>query len=128
MNPEPASVPEVILTAAAVLQVTALLARESRADLRLRVKVRAGGCSGLRYQLYFDKKLADTDVVARFDDEAHEGSRGVEVVIDHRSLPYLSGATIDYVDTLQRQGLVIDNPHAEGSLPSNLRIRSARRP
>jgi iron-sulfur cluster insertion protein len=127
MNLEPASVPEVMLTAAAVQQVEALLAREGQPDLRLRVKVRAGSCSGLRYQLYFDKKLADKDVVAQFGDEAHGGSRGVEVVIDHMSLPYLSGATIYYVDTPQRRGLVIDNPHAEGSLPANLRIRSARR-
>ena len=48
-------------------------------------------------------------------EEAYEGGRGFEVVIDRLSLPYLAGATIDYADTLQRQGFVIDNPNATGS-------------
>jgi iron-sulfur cluster assembly accessory protein len=48
-------------------------------------------------------------------EEADKGSLGFEVVIDWMSLPYLAGATIDYADTLQRQGLVIDNPNATGS-------------
>jgi iron-sulfur cluster assembly accessory protein len=121
-------VPELILTAAAVQKVESLLAKEGRADLRLRMRVRAGNCSGLRYQLYFDTKLAAKDAVMRFGDDAQEGGHGVEVVIDHLSLPYLIGATIYYVDTPARQGLVIDNPNAEGSLPANLRIRSAQRP
>jgi iron-sulfur cluster assembly accessory protein len=47
--------------------------------------------------------------------EACQDSCGFEVVIDRMSLPYLAGATIDYADTLQRQGFVIDNPNAAGS-------------
>jgi hypothetical protein len=62
------SVPGVILTAAAVEKVGALLAKEGRTDLRLRVAVQPGGCSGLRYQLYFDGRLADGDEVMRFGD------------------------------------------------------------
>jgi Fe-S cluster assembly iron-binding protein IscA len=58
----------VILTAAAVEKVSVLLGREGRDDLRLRVAVQPGGCSGLRYQLFFDDRLFDTDQVTRFGD------------------------------------------------------------
>jgi len=47
--------------------------------------------------------------------EAGKGILGFEVVIDRMSLPYLTGATIDYTDTLQQQGFTIDNPSARGS-------------
>jgi hypothetical protein len=56
----------VILTAAAIEKVKQLLDQEGRDDLRLRVAVQPGGCSGLRYQLFFDDRLFDTDHVARF--------------------------------------------------------------
>ena len=58
----------VILTAAAVEKVKALLEREGRDDLRLRVAVQPGGCSGLRYQLFFDERLFDDDHITRFGD------------------------------------------------------------
>lgn len=58
----------VILTSAAVAKIKALLAREGRTDLRLRVAVQPGGCSGLRYQLYFDDRLSDSDAVMRYGD------------------------------------------------------------
>ena len=66
-----------------------------------------GGCSGLRYQLFFDERSLDGDVVTDFD--------GVEVVVDRMSAPYLAGATIDFVDTIEQQGFTIDNPNARGS-------------
>jgi len=56
----------VMLTAAAVEKVRALLAREGRDDLRLRVAVQPGGCSGLRYQLFFDDRLFDGDHITRY--------------------------------------------------------------
>ena len=80
---------------------------EGRDDLRLRVAVQPGGCSGLIYQLYFDEILSDGDVVKEFD--------GVEVVVDKMSVPYLDGASIDFEDTIQKQGFTIDNPNAAGS-------------
>ena len=97
----------VILTEAAATKVGALLSQEGRDDLRLRVAVQPGGCSGLRYQLYFDERSFDGDIVAQFS--------GVEVVTDKMSAPYLMGATIDFVDTIEKQGFTIDNPNATGS-------------
>ncbi|MEP6842932.1 MAG: iron-sulfur cluster insertion protein ErpA [Pseudolysinimonas sp.] len=88
-------------------KVRSLLEQEGRDDLRLRVAVQPGGCSGLIYQLYFDERLLDGDTTADFD--------GVEVVVDPMSVPYLDGASIDFEDTIQKQGFTIDNPNAGGS-------------
>jgi iron-sulfur cluster assembly accessory protein len=95
------------LTAKAATKVGTLLEQEGRDDLRLRIAVQPGGCSGLRYQLYFDERQADGDIVSEFS--------GVAVVTDKMSAPYLSGATIDFVDTIEKQGFTIDNPNATGS-------------
>jgi len=97
----------IILTEAAATKVSALLTQEGRDDLRLRVAVQPGGCSGLRYQLYFDERAFDGDVIKEF------GTVGV--VTDKMSAPYLMGATIDFVDTIEKQGFTIDNPNATGS-------------
>jgi iron-sulfur cluster assembly accessory protein len=97
----------VILTEVAATKVSSLLAQEGREDLRLRIAVQPGGCSGLRYQLYFDERSIDGDIVSGFG--------GVEVVTDKVSAPYLMGATIDFVDTIEKQGFTIDNPNATGS-------------
>jgi len=58
----------VTLTAAAIEKVRTLLAQEGRDDLRLRVAVQPGGCSGLRYQLFFDDRLFDGDHITRYGD------------------------------------------------------------
>jgi len=97
----------VVLTDTAAQKVKALLDQEGRDDLRLRVAVQPGGCSGLRYQLFFDERSLDGDQVTAF------GS--VQVVVDRMSVPYLGGATIDFVDTIEKQGFTIDNPNATGS-------------
>jgi iron-sulfur cluster assembly accessory protein len=97
----------IILTDVAAAKVSSLLAQEGRDDLRLRVAVQPGGCSGLRYQLYFDEREIEGDLVREFG--------GVEVVTDKMSAPYLMGATIDFVDTIEKQGFTIDNPNATGS-------------
>ncbi|MFM1984494.1 MAG: hypothetical protein RL723_929 [Actinomycetota bacterium] len=97
----------VVLTQQAQSKVRTLIAAEGRDDLRLRVAVQPGGCSGLIYQLYFDEQLTEDDVVKEFD--------GVEVVVDKMSVPYLDGASIDFEDTIQKQGFTIDNPNAAGS-------------
>ena len=98
---------QVNLTGAAASKVRALLEQEGRDDLALRVAVQPGGCSGLRYQLYFDDRSIDGDTRIDFD--------GVGVVVDRMSTPYLGGATIDFVDTIEKQGFTIDNPNAGGS-------------
>jgi iron-sulfur cluster assembly accessory protein len=97
----------VVLTEAAALKVTGLLQQEGRDDLRLRIAVQPGGCSGLRYQLYFDERRLDGDVISEFGT--------VQVVTDRMSVPYLAGATVDFVDTIEKQGFTIDNPNATGS-------------
>jgi len=94
----------IILTDAATTKVKSLLEQGGRTDLALRLAVQPGGCSGLRYQLFFDERQLDGDIVKSYD--------GVNVVTDRMSAPYLSGATIDFMDTIEKQGFTIDNPNA----------------
>jgi iron-sulfur cluster assembly accessory protein len=96
------------LTDAAASKVRSLINQEGRDDLKLRLAVQPGGCSGLIYQLYFDERTLDGDVSVEFGES-------VEVVVDKMSVPYLDGATIDFEDTIQKQGFTIDNPNAQGS-------------
>jgi iron-sulfur cluster assembly accessory protein len=95
------------LSDTAATKVKTLLDQEGRDDLALRIAVQPGDCSGLRYQLFFDERTLDGDVVSDFN--------GVSVVVDRMSLPYLNGAVIDFVDTIEKQGFTIDNPNAGGS-------------
>lgn len=95
------------LTEPAQEKVRSLLAQEGRDDLRLRIAVQPGGCSGLIYQLFFDERTLDGDAVVSFD--------GVEVAVDQMSVPYLDGAVISFEDTIEKQGFTIDNPNAAGS-------------
>lgn len=97
----------VALTDVAAAKVKSLLSAEGRDDLALRVAVQPGGCSGLRYQLYFDDRQLDGDVVSSYD--------GVHVRVDRMSAPYLAGAQIDFADSIDRQGFTIDNPNAGSS-------------
>src|SRR5262249_23790074 len=82
------------LSPVAAAKVKSLLDQEGRDDLSLRISVQPGGCSGLRYQLFFDERSLDGDVVTDFD--------GVGVVVDRMSVPYLNGALIDFVDTIEK--------------------------
>jgi iron-sulfur cluster assembly protein len=97
------------LTDAAASKVKELLSREETETngLALRVAVQPGGCSGLRYALYFDDQIGDKDQAADFG--------GVRVVVDKMSAPYLSGAEIDYIDSLQQSGFTINNPNAQST-------------
>jgi len=97
----------VTLTATAIEKASDLLRRENREDLRLRVAVQPGGCSGLIYQLYFDDRMLDGDLIEDFGD--------IEVIVDKMSEPYLSGSIVSFEDTLAKQGFSIDNPNAAGS-------------
>ncbi len=92
------------LTDAAAVKVRALLDQEGRDDLRLRVAVQPGGCSGLQYQLFFDERSLDGDLELDLS--------GVPIVVDRMSAPYLGGATVDFTDTIEQQGFTIDNPNA----------------
>jgi len=94
------------LTETAAGKVKELVSEEGRDDIALRVAVQPGGCSGLRYAMYLDDQLSDKD--------QSEEQFGVKLVIDRMSVPYLSQATIDFVDTLEQSGFTIDNPAAQG--------------
>ncbi len=96
-----------MLTDVAVAKVRSLLEAEGRDDLSLRIAVQPGGCAGLRYQLYFDDRALDGDVINDYD--------GVRVVTDKMSAPYLGGASIDFVDSIEKQGFTIDNPNAQNA-------------
>jgi iron-sulfur cluster assembly accessory protein len=96
----------IALSATAAVKVRALLVQEGRDDLRLRIAVQPGGCSGLQYQLFFDERSLDGDLDLDLD--------GVPVVVDRMSIPHLGGATINFTDTIEQQGFTIDNPNAGG--------------
>jgi len=95
------------LSETAAGKVKQLLQDEGRDDIALRVAVQPGGCSGLRYAMYLDDQLTDADVT--------EEQFGVRLVIDRMSVPYISEAKIDFVDTLEASGFTIDNPMAQGT-------------
>ncbi|MFE3444027.1 HesB/IscA family protein [Nocardia sp. NPDC059180] len=97
----------VTLTDAAASKAKALLDQEGREDLALRIAVQPGGCAGLRYQLFFDDRSLDGDLTVDFG--------GVKLAVDRMSAPYVQGASIDFVDTIEKQGFTIDNPNATGS-------------
>ncbi|GAB4587595.1 iron-sulfur cluster insertion protein ErpA [Nocardia sp. NPDC127526] len=97
----------VTLTDAAASKAKALLDQEGRDDLALRIAVQPGGCAGLRYQLFFDDRNLDGDLTVEFG--------GVKLIVDRMSAPYVQGASIDFVDTIEKQGFTIDNPNATGS-------------
>jgi iron-sulfur cluster assembly accessory protein len=94
------------LTEIAATKVKELVTEEGRDDIALRVAVSPGGCSGLRYAMYLDDQTSDKDTI--------EEQYGVRVVIDKMSSPYLSQATVDFIDTLEQTGFTIDNPAAQG--------------
>jgi iron-sulfur cluster assembly accessory protein len=96
----------ITLTEAAAGKVKELLAEEGRDDIALRVAVSPGGCSGLRYAMYLDDQLTEKDETA--------DQFGVKLVVDKMSVPYLSQATVDFVDSLEQSGFTIDNPAAQG--------------
>ena len=94
----------IALTETAAEKVKAPLEEEGRQDIGLRVAVQPGGCSGLRYAMYLDDQITDKDVT--------EEQFGVRLVVDKMSVPYISEAKIDFVDTLEASGFTIDNPVA----------------
>ena len=93
----------VLLSKAAQAKARSLLESEGREDLRLRVQVSPGGCSGLIYGLYFDDRVLDGDAITDHD--------GLELIIDKMSAPYLAGASVDFEDSISRQGFQINNPN-----------------
>jgi len=98
--------PLISLTEAAATKIKQLLAEETDVGV-LRIAIQGGGCSGFQYGLGFDTGAADGDLEL----EQH----GVTVVIDPFSAPYLRGAEVDYVDSIQAAGFAVNNPNAVAS-------------
>ena len=102
----PTTTPLVSLTEAAATKVKQLLAEETDVGV-LRIAIQGGGCSGFQYGLGFDTGAAEGDL------EFHQ--HGVTVVVDPFSAPYLQGAEVDYVDSIQAAGFAVNNPNAVAS-------------
>ena len=96
----------VSLTPAAAVKIRDLMATEEDVSV-LRVAIEGGGCSGFQYGLGFDRGAQEGD--HEFDCE------GVTVVVDPFSAPYLAGARVDYLETIQESGFKIENPNAVSS-------------
>ena len=98
----------VTLTARAATKVQGLMAAEPAGEAEvLRVAIQGGGCSGFEYALGFDRGAQSGDHELEF--------HGVRVVVDPFSAPYLQGASVDYLETIQEAGFKIDNPNAAAS-------------
>ena len=93
-----------LFTDSAANKVKALIEEEGNADLKLRVFVSGGGCSGFQYGFTFDEVTNEDDTVLN--------KNGVQLLIDPMSLQYLMGAEIDYQDGLEGAQFVIKNPGA----------------
>jgi len=101
----PAAMPDpIVFTDAAAAKVADLIAEEGNPDLKLRVFVQGGGCSGFQYGFTFDEDVNEDDSVLDKD--------GVQLLIDSMSFQYLVGAEIDYKEGLEGAQFVIKNPNA----------------
>jgi len=96
---------EIIISDRAAEEIKKVMSENNvPATFGLRMGVKGGGCSGFSYVLGFDEKAAETDRTIE--------ANGVRVFVDERSLPYLSGVTLDYQDGLSGKGFTFENPNA----------------
>ena len=98
----------ITLTKSASEKVKYLIEASGFSNSYLRLAVQPGGCSGLRYQIFFDDRDLDGDTISR-------EYEGFEVRIDKMSMPYIDESILDYTDTIEKQGFTIDNPKAGGT-------------
>ncbi len=93
-----------VFTEAAALKVKGLIEEEGNPELKLRVFISGGGCSGFQYGFTFDEEINDGDTAVE--------KEGVKLLIDPMSYQYLLGAEIDYTEGLEGSQFVIRNPNA----------------
>jgi iron-sulfur cluster insertion protein len=93
-----------VFTDNAVAKVRDLIAEEGNPELKLRVFVQGGGCSGFQYGFTFDEETNEDDTIVN--------KEGVKLLIDAMSYQYLVGAEIDYKEDIQGSQFVIKNPNA----------------
>ena len=104
MTTETQTADVLIFTDSAAAKVRELIEEEGNPDLKLRVFVTGGGCSGFQYGFTFDEEVAEDDAVIE--------KGGVTLLIDPMSYQYLVGAEIDYVEGIEGAQFVIRNPNA----------------
>ncbi|WP_054671954.1 iron-sulfur cluster insertion protein ErpA [Parasalinivibrio latis] len=92
-------------TDAAASKVKALIAEEENPNLKLRVYITGGGCSGFQYGFTFDEKVNDGDMTIE--------NSGVTLVVDPMSLQYLIGGEVDYTEGLEGSRFFVSNPNAK---------------
>ena len=108
---------DLTLTERAAGKVMAMMEQEPAGSAEvLRVAIRGGGCGGFEYALGFDRGAAEGD--------SAYAQHGVTVVVDPASAPYLKGATVDFVESLQESGFKIENPNASSSCGCGTASRS----
>ncbi len=95
---------DIIFTDNAAKKVADLIKVENNDELKLRVYITGGGCSGFSYGFSFDKDYKDGDNSVT--------NNGVELVVDPMSYQYLAGATVEYLEDLQGSRFIIHNPNA----------------
>jgi len=98
------SMPGILFTDAAARKVQELILEEGNPELKLRVYISGGGCSGFQYGFSFDEERSDDDIAVEND--------GVTLLVDPLSFQYLMGAEVDYTESLQGAQFVIRNPNA----------------
>ena len=109
--------PLVTLSEAAASKLTELTAAENNPAIGLRVYVYSGGCSGFRYGMMLEDQPTPEDVTIE--------SRGIKVYVDGQSTQHLSGAEIDYLDTLMGAGFTVNNPNAVSGCGCGSSFRTA---
>jgi iron-sulfur cluster insertion protein len=104
MQPKAAASPTVGFSDAAAEKLKSLISDEKNPNLKLRVFVTGGGCSGFQYGFEFDENVSDDDITVE--------KNGVTMVVDTMSAQYISGATVDYEEGLEGSRFVVNNPNA----------------
>ncbi|CAK9884000.1 MAG: Iron-sulfur cluster insertion protein ErpA [Candidatus Erwinia impunctatus] len=92
-------------TDAAASKVKALVSDEDNPDLKLRVYITGGGCSGFQYGFTFDDQINEGDMTIE--------KSGVALVVDPMSLQYLVGGSVDYTEGLEGSRFIVTNPNAK---------------
>ncbi len=105
----------VSFTQAAAKRVQELIVEEGNYNLKLRVYITGGGCSGFQYGFAFDENVKPDDciIAEEVEDESTGGMMTVSVVIDALSIMYLTGGEIDYKESLQGAHFTVKNPNAQ---------------
>ena len=98
---------KVTITPFAVSKVMEMMKAHNKEGAGLRVAVARGGCSGKTYQMDFENDIKNDDLVFE--------QNGLKVIVDPKSMEFLNGTRIDYIESLQGAGFKLDNPNTTGS-------------